>query len=473
MPPTPPPQGPASPARALLALRSTLARDPGNRDVRRALARLYLGQDRFKETLVLLGGDVGAEPAPDADRPLLAWALVGEGRLEEARAVLKGHPEAAHRCVELALLIGRRGHWDLAAALLEDARDLLPGDPDAWLRLSMALTYGHRFQEAEAVAREAIARFDPKAPGWPRLCFHLGLLHLLQGRFETGLPLLEARFPMFGLASGSDLPLEAWAPGTIAGRTLLLGREQGLGDVFMTIRFARVLEAMGARVLLEAPPGTEALLATCAGLAGVVAPGAALPPGTLRVPIMSLPLVLGVRRDTIPAPVPYLRVPSAVRNRDAIDRALAGLPGRTIGLVWAGAPTHARDAERSLAPEVLDLLGSLEGFSWVSLQVGEGPRPALPLVDLAPLLSDYADTAHALSRLDGLISVDTSVVHLAGALGRPVWTLLANFPDWRWMLERTDSPWYPTMELWRQPAPGDWSTVLAVMVERLRVQGFP
>jgi tetratricopeptide (TPR) repeat protein len=457
----------------LLALRSALAREPGNRELRRELARHYLAQDRFKETLVLLEEGAGADPLTDADRHLLAWALVGEGRLEEARACLRGHAEPAQRCVELALMIGRRGRWELAAALLEDARALQPGDPDAWLRLSMALTYGHRFQEAEAVAREAIGRLEPSNPGWSRLCFHLGSLHLLQGWFETGLPLLEARFPMMGLASGCDLPQGLWPAGAVAGRTVLLGREQGMGDVFMTIRFARTLEAMGARVLLEAPPGTAALLATCPGVAGVVAPGATLPPGTLRVPLMSLPLGLGVRADTIPAPVPYLQVPREVRNREAIAGALAGLPGRILGLVWAGEPTHARDAERSLAPEILDLLGSLEGYSWVSLQKGGGPRPALPLVDLGPLLSDYGDTAYALSRLDGLISVDTSVVHLAGALGRPVWTLVANIPDWRWMLERTDSPWYPAMELWRQPAPGDWSAVLTALVERLRLQGFP
>jgi hypothetical protein len=191
-----------------------------------------------------------------------------------------------------------------------------------------------------------------------------------------------------------------------------------------------------------------------------------VPSDMLQVELLSLPLLCGTTLDSIPASVPYLSVPAKVAHREELHKAIQG-PGRKLGLVWSGNPGHARTHERNIPPEILERLAEVPDVTWFSLQKGGPPPPAMPLVDLEPLLSDYGDTACALSLLDGLLSVDTGIVHLAGALGVPTWVMLARLPDWRWMLERTDSPWYPTLTLWRQEAHWDWPGV----VERL-VQGL-
>jgi len=193
-----------------------------------------------------------------------------------------------------------------------------------------------------------------------------------------------------------------------------------------------------------------------------VVTGEALPPFDLQISLLSLPEVFRTGLDSIPAEIPYLNVPDRVPHRQAIAEALAASAGKTrVGIVWAGSPGHARDRERSLPAGALAPLGSLPGVAWHSFQLGPAAENPLPgMVSLAPLLADFPDTAYALTGMDLVIAVDTALVHLAGALGIPVLLLSAFGPDFRWLLHRGDSPWYPTVRVYRQPVPGDWATVI-------------
>jgi Glycosyltransferase family 9 (heptosyltransferase) len=224
-----------------------------------------------------------------------------------------------------------------------------------------------------------------------------------------------------------------------------------------------LLAERGAEITLECQPELKPLLASLAGARRVIARGQPLGEFDCHLPLLSLPYLFATSLQTIPAAVPYLKVDAD--RQAAWGRRVAGAgPGFKCGLVWAGNRIHRHDRLRSAPVESLAPLAKVGGVRFFSLQKGadtnQVTRTLPAIVDVAADLNDYADTAAVLSCLDLLISVDTSAAHLAGALGRPVWTLLSQVPDWRWMLERDCSPWYPTMRLLRQPRPGDWASVI-------------
>jgi len=260
-----------------------------------------------------------------------------------------------------------------------------------------------------------------------------------------------------------------WNGEPFPGKTLLLHYEQGFGDTLMFVRYARRAKALGGLVLLDAQVPLADLVATCPGVDGVIPHGSPLPPFDLQVSLHSLPQVFQTTLDTIPQEIPYLDIPGHVPNRDWVLRTLARSEGQTrIGLVWAGRRTHKDDQQRSLTPASLAALGSVPGVAWHSFQIDSPEQPPLPgLVILDPMLRNFSDTAFALSGMNLLITVDTALAHLAGALGIPTLLLLPFYPDWRWLLGREDSPWYPSMRLYRQTSPGDWDGVLARIVSDL------
>jgi tetratricopeptide (TPR) repeat protein len=464
----------ANPAQASLALRRALAADPGNRTFRLGLMELHRRQGRFEEARAL--GEAWLAEAPGDEEALRLLALVyGEmGATGPLLALLRDLPEEGGRAVEAGTHATLAGQWETALAALARAAELRPDDGRVRLTQVKALCHAHRLDEARDLTDRLLALALPDKDLNAQLGFLKGVNALLRGRLEEGFPWLDCRFAMDGAASMDPLPLRPWRGEDVAGRTLLLRAEQGYGDVFMMARYVDLLAGRGAEVYLTPQMRTQGVLATCDGLRGLAEGPVNLPADTLQAPILSLPGLCGTRLETIPGRVPYLHVPAHVPNRAAIDACLAQArePLR-IGLVWAGNPTHQQDLERSMPPELLEVLADVPGVAWVDLLVQDGPRPALPMLGLARHLSDFSDTAYALERLDGIISVDSSPVHLAGALGRPVWLALARLPDWRWMLDRRDTPWYPTVELWRQPATGDWASVVQGMRARLLGPGFP
>ncbi len=296
-----------------------------------------------------------------------------------------------------------------------------------------------------------------------------GVSRLVMGDLARGFADYEQRWQLrvfMGWRRGFQAPAWLGEPG--GGRTILAHAEQGIGDTIQCVRYLGALADRGFRVVLECQPALVRLLGNVKGVAAIVARGEVLPPFDMHIPLLSLPHRFRTTLSTIPAQVPYLEAPDHRRGKG----------GKRIGLVWAGNPDHKNDQNRSLDfVSLLDLatgLSVLPDVTLTSLQVGprasDLARAQLPAsrVETAGPFSDFADTAATIMELDLIIGVDTSVMHLVGALGRPGWLLLPFSPDWRWLLGRNDSPWYPTLRLYRQPAPGDWSSVAESVLEDLR-----
>jgi len=314
-------------------------------------------------------------------------------------------------------------------------------------------------QEAVACYRQALRH----RPEWPEAHLALGHTLLLEGDFDRGWEEMEWRWRLPGVSlTPFEQPL--WGGESLAGRRILLWAEQGLGDTLQFVRFAARLKQLDATLVLECQPALARLMRSCPGVDEVVGFGSPLPAFDVHTPLQRLPWILRTTLTTIPAKVPYLEADAELVKRWQ-DR-MAPHDGLKVGLVWAGNPRQVSNRSRSLDPAHLTPLLSAPGVSWFSLQKEvEGGSPG---VDLSPELTDFAETAAALANLDLLITVDTAVAHLAGALGRPVWTLLSCPFDYRWLMDCEDSPWYPTMRLFRQRCPGEWAPVVARVERTLR-----
>ena len=400
------------------------------------------------------------------------WRQLGQvsarlGETEAARGALTkalglGADDAAlHQELAAALaLLDRRGE---ALEHLRRAAVLAPSDPRTHANLGMLL----RDLGDDDGALASLDRALVLDPAYAPARYHLGLTHLLAGRLAQGFPLYEARQQAM-TGSVGRFPDTPWRGEKMPGRTLLLHAEQGLGDTLQFCRFVSMAAAVSeARVVLEVQGPLLRLLTGLPGVTEIVAAGNTPVAFDVHCPLPSLPTAFATNLATLPANVPYLR---ADPNRVAAwQERLAGISGRKIGLVWAGNPDYEHDALRSLPPAALAALDGIPKACFVSLQKerglgldGKPPRPIA--IDWTGELGDVAETAALMQALDLVISADTAMVHLGGALGRPVWLLNRYDTDWRWMRDRTeDSPWYPTLRQFRQPRRGDWAGVLTAV----------
>lgn len=361
----------------------------------------------------------------------------------------------------LAGALQRSGRPQEALAYFERARELAPEDYQVRRRRALLLLEEGRCDEAVQEFR-ALAT---AAPEEPQRRVELAVALLLSGDFAAGWAAYEARTEVVDCDSwvyGRRLPMPRWQGEAIAGKRLLLVAEQGAGDLIQFARFLPAVQALGAELSIETPAATRELLAGMAPGAQVFSRGAALPAADLWCPLMSLPQVLG-RAGNVAAATPYLPVdPQAVARWRERLRATGAV--RTVGVCWAGAAHHTEDPWRSCAPHLFDVLGVLPGVHFVCLQKerrAEGV-PALPnWLDWTDELDSFADTAALVAALDAVVTVDTSVAHLAGALNVPAAVLLVRLPDWRWQIGREDSPWYPSLHLIRQTRHGHWPEALA------------
>jgi len=309
-------------------------------------------------------------------------------------------------------------------------------------------------------------------PDFAHARWNLSLALLLDGQLVEGWREYDARLALPELGRDRHrFPGQSWDGTALAGKTLLVYPEQGLGDALQFARYATLLMETGARCVIRCLDALAPLLATIPGVAEVSRDDEALPQYEAHLPLLSLPRVLGTTPETIPATVPYIAVSDVKRAVARAMLARAGRPPR-IGLCWAGNAAHGNDRNRSLPLAALAPLFAVPGIAWFSLQQGKAAAQiaASPAADhLVPLLADTAlvDTAALIAELDLIITVDTSIAHLAGALARPAWVLLPFAPDWRWQLGRDDSPWYPTLRLFRQPRLRDWQSVVARVQARL------
>lgn len=420
----------------------------GDRSTAEALYRQILARSPHHPDALHLFGLLALE-AGDADR---AVRLIG-------RAIVYGG-DAAIYYANLGHALLRLDRLDLAREACQKALALEPGNPDTANALAHTLHLLGRDPEARALYEEILAAH----PGHADARFNLSLLELLDGDFLSGLKNFEARWNTAEhRAHDRHLPQPLWQGEPLDGRRILLHAEQGLGDSLQFLRYLPRVAAAGGRVLLDLPPVLHALAAASFPEATLLAPGQPLPAFDCHCPLMSLPLACGTTATTIPADVPYLAVPVAHRlAAAALDWPADGL---RVGLVWAGSPTHHRDRQRSIPlPLLAESLADLAGIHFYSLQLGSDPAAQKDFPGLAPLPLDPADLARAaalLEHLDLVIAVDTALAHLAGALGKPVWLLLAAVPDWRWQRDRADSPWYPTMRLFRSSRDDDRRPLLA------------
>jgi hypothetical protein len=346
-----------------------------------------------------------------------------------------------------------------------------PDYAEALSNCGMTLRELKRFDEALASYDHALAL----RPDYAEVHCDKSLLQLLTGDLNSGWQEYEWRWKnkSLGLLK-RDFAQPRWLGGNgIKGKTILLHSDQGFGDTIQFCRYVSLVSARGVRVLLEVQPPLQGLMASFTDVAQVISAKDKLPHFDLHCPLSSLPLAFGTRIESIPANVPYLTAPSESVSSWNFTPASRG--NLRIGLAWSGRPEHGNDTNRSIPlRSLLQLLDVKAGF--VSLQKDVRPDDATvlkyrsDLVRFGDELKTFSDTAAVISKLDLVISVDTSVAHLAGALAKPVWILLPFVPDWRWLLDREDSPWYPTARLFRQTNPGDWSGVVsrvAVELEKL------
>ncbi len=328
--------------------------------------------------------------------------------------------------------------------------------------LGNALKDQGRLEAATEAYRQAIAL----APDLADAHLNLGMALLVQGNFHSGWAEYEWRWRCKDFPSPKrDFKQPQWDGGPLEGRTLLLHAEQGAGDALQFLRYLPLVAQRGGRIIIECHETLAGLLKGQRMDHSVVAMSELGPTFDLHCPLLTLPHVFATDLASIPQDVPYLQADAAAAK--VWNGRLAEHPDSVqVGLVWAGNPKHKNDRNRSVKLASLAPLADIPGVSFISLQKGAAateamsPPPGMKLSDWTGELEDFAHTAALIAALDLVITVDTSVAHLAGALGKPVWVFLPFAPDWRWLLGRSDSPWYPTMRLFRQPRPARWDPVI-------------
>lgn len=388
------------------------------------------------------------------------------------RKAIAINPREASLQSNLGNLFLQQGRLDEAVACYRKAIELKPNLSEALNNLGNALRALKQLDEAVISYRRALEL----RPEDPEGHYNLAMALLARGDMPAGWEEHEWRWKMPQLTpSRRDFARPQWRGEPAEGRTLLIHAEQGFGDTLQFCRYAPLAAAKGLRVILEAPKPLIRLLGSLSGVDRLVAQGEARPQFDLHCPMLSMPLALGTTITTIPADVPYLSADAAQVAAWRMRLAALGNRGPRIGLVWAGNPRKhllaaaAVDRRRSIAPDRLMPLFELPGLYFFSLQKDGPAAPEhFPLIDFMSEMGDFADTAALIANLDLIISVDTSVVHLAAALGKPVWMLDRFDPCWRWLVGRRDSPWYPGLHLYRQPQPGDWDSVVAEVIRDLR-----
>ena len=476
--------------------RDVLAAAPENFDALHLLGVLAHQQGRHTEAVALMGAALAQRPDEAVALANRSAALNALRRFEEsladcdkAIAVKLDHVDAF---INRALALKELGRPHEALASCDKAIHLKPDSGDAYNNRGLALFALQRPADALASYERALA-LDPASA---EACNNRGLTLYELGRIDEARASFDRAVgirPNFAQARwnraqamllAGDLA-QGWCEHEwrlkahqelqrafaqplwlgerpLAGKTILLHAEQGLGDTLQFCRYAPLVAAQGGRVVLEVQKPLVDLMRGLPGVAAVVARGEPLPDFDLHCPLLSLPLAFGTRLDTIPAPIPYLHAPA---DRAAVWDARLGRKRPRVGLVWSGNAGHKRDRARSIPLYALMPLFDLDA-TFVSLQKEVRAADAAVLkqtakmVDAGAELETFADTAALIAQLDLVVAVDTSVAHLAGALGKPVWLLLPTAPDWRWLTVREDSPWYPTARLFRQSDTRAWGPVV-------------
>lgn len=360
------------------------------------------------------------------------------------------------------------GQLEQAEALLRPCLALGSGPLPLWRLLVQAIRPQGHLPETRLIQEMLVST----VPGDLAARFNLAETLLLLGEYERGWREYDYRYSLSHTTTiARKVQKPRWKGQPIPGATLLIHDEQGYGDTFQFLRMVPWAKARsGARVILEINAETLSLARRSEGFDDIVVRGSLPPAFDMHCEMMSLPLAMGLKLPDLPGRIPYLS--ADLQRLSRWRRRLADLPRPLVALVWAGRPTHFNDANRSLTLAAFAPLAR-PGVTFLSIQKGpaaaqaNSTQPGMSLLSLSDEIEDFEDTAAILSIVDLLISVDSSPVHLAGALGRPAWVMLPLVPDWRWLVERTDTPWYPSVRLFRQQSRGNWEDVVASMTAEL------
>jgi Flp pilus assembly protein TadD len=460
-------------ARAEQLCRRIVQLDPGSAQAWFVLGVVCQLSGRAEDSVDCYRSSLRLVPANAEAWNNLGVSLQSLRRSEEAapcfREALRFEPGYAQAHNNLGNALQAQGMLDEAAACYLRALHYKPDYAGAYDHLGLVLQAQGRLAEAVECHDRAIRL----APGLAEPHLNRAMAWLQMGDFARGWCEYEwrSRCRASGIRS-FDQPV--WSGAPLEGRTILLHTEQGLGDAIQFIRYAPWVKLRGGHVLLASQQPLERLMARCAGVDRVIEDGASWPPFDCHAPLLSLPRIFETTLETVPAEIPYLAVDQTLENHWGVQLGL--MDGFKIGVAWQGSPGHKKDRQRSFRLAELEPLSRVPGVRLFSLQKGFGAEQladgscGFPIVDLGSGLEDLMDTAAAIKALDLVITPDTALAHLAGALGAPVWVALPVAADWRWLLGREDSPWYPTMRLFRQARWGDWSELFKRMANQLNTE---
>jgi cytochrome c-type biogenesis protein CcmH/NrfG len=454
---------------AARAFAAVLALQPDCVEALAQLGQLLFQANELPAALGCLQRAAAISPEMPKLNALMAAVLRKQGRLEESAVycerecrISPGDPDAHYN---LALARQTLQQIPEAIASYRAALRLRPHYVDALLGLGRSLRQDRQTEAALPCFAEAVQL----APSDARGHWELGTTQLALGQYQAGWKEFEWRWKLPDFTTPPPrYEQPQWDGRDLGGQRIFLHCEQGYGDVIQFSRYAALVAARGAHVMLGCPKPLQSLMQTVPGVAEVVTTRENLPPFETHAPLMSLPSIFGTTLETVPAAIPYIHLRDPAQKKWAEDAR-----EKKVGVAWAGSSAHVNDANRSLPPALLKPLLTLPGIRWHSLQTGEG-APVLAhsdfagrIVDLGSRFDDFHDTAEAICELDLVIAVDTAVAHLAGAMGKPIWLLLPYEAEWRWMTAREDSPWYPTMRLFRQASPGNWTELLERVAREL------
>jgi Tfp pilus assembly protein PilF len=405
----------------------------------------------------------------------LGLILIRQGHLDEAitcyQTAIQLNPNFFDAFYNLGAIFQDKMQLDDAIKYYSRALSLDPNIADVHYNLGIALRDTLRIDEAITCYRNAL-KLNPNLAA---AHFNLSLALLLSGNYTEGWKEYEWRWKVESLSQRRNFLQPQWNRSDIRGKTVLLYTEDGFGDTIQFIRYVPLVAQRAAKVIVECQKELVSLAQNIEGVYRVVSQGERLPDIDVYCSLLRLPYLFKTTIDTIPTGIPYIKpAPALIEKwRDKIAHDNSKLK---IGLAWAGSPREGKLRHRSCPLEMFSVLSELDDIVFYSLQKGvpESGRTNLPdhfkFVDYMEEVADFSDTAALIENLDLVISVDTAVAHLAGALGKKVWTLVSFPPDWRWMLNCKNSPWYPTMQVFRQPSQGEWNVVIDSIFNELRVR---
>jgi tetratricopeptide (TPR) repeat protein len=462
---------------AVANCRQALRLKPDLADAHNNLGAAYSSLRRWDDAVASYRQAIVLRPNHAEAHSNLGNALRELGRLDEAvislRQALQLRPDFAEAHGGLAMVLAQRDEMEDALASCDAALRLRPELATAQLSKGFILSELGRRPEALECCQKALEL----QPDMPDAHKNRSLIWLLEGKLAEGFTEYEWRWKCPELP---ERPFKEplWDGSPLADKTILLHAEQGLGDTLQFARYASLVHERGGRVVLVCQRALIPLMKRCQGVAQVVAQGDHLPSFDTHAPLLGLPRIFGTTLESIPANIPYIEAESSMIEQWRGE--LSGMKGFKVGIAWQGSKTYRRDRSRSVPLAEFAPLANIPGVRLVSLQKGHGSEQIAGLgcrfevLDLSSRLDEgtgaFMDTAAVMKNLDLVITSDTAIPHLAGALGVPVWVALPSVPDWRWLLGREDSPWYPTMRLFRQPRRGDWEHVFRRIAAALAKQ---